>query len=315
MNWKRGSTRGLSLMWALANFTASLVNVFFVLRLDLPLYSLIMAVYMPALEACILAQMAWVRVYGEPQLPPSQTRRQVGPSPLPRLVCFLCCMGVWVCVIAVEAIRPDWTESMQWIATVLWCVETFPQLELNAALGTGDGQAPLTVAVTVAGKTADMLGSFVVRQPLQVRVLCFFSTATAFLDALQVLWYRNKGSAVAGAAADTTGPVLQSGQTDDEHDEHPLLTVGHVSPRAASSDARKGALALIGASVVAALLAFLCVLTVLFVPAKVAVGLFAAEISAALLCIMRPWQYYVPDLRARAHGKTTMLAADRPILQ
>ena len=55
-NRRRRSTEGLSLWWALANFSASLVNVFFVFRLDLPLYTKIMAAYMPCLELIILAQ-------------------------------------------------------------------------------------------------------------------------------------------------------------------------------------------------------------------------------------------------------------------
>ena len=50
-NRRRRSTEGLSLWWALANFTASLVNAFFAFRLELPLYARATAVYMPVLEA------------------------------------------------------------------------------------------------------------------------------------------------------------------------------------------------------------------------------------------------------------------------
>jgi len=57
LNYQRGHCHGLSLLWALANFTASLINVFFAYRLNLPLYLLISAAYMPILEAVMLAQL------------------------------------------------------------------------------------------------------------------------------------------------------------------------------------------------------------------------------------------------------------------
>ena len=55
-NWKRQSVEGLSILWATANFTASIVNCFFVFSITLPLYLKISAVYMPVLEFLILVQ-------------------------------------------------------------------------------------------------------------------------------------------------------------------------------------------------------------------------------------------------------------------
>ena len=170
-NYKRRSTTGLSLWWALANFTASLVNVFFVFRLDLPIYTKMMAVYMPILECILLIQFWWYASWR----PPS--------------ILFGAALLVWGSIIFIQLVYPDQSSNMEWIATVLWCVESFPQLWLNARLGQATGQSWLTVAITVGGKTTDTLSAFLIKMPLQTRVLCFFSTATAYIDALQVILY------------------------------------------------------------------------------------------------------------------------------
>ena len=55
-NRKRRSVEGLSILWATANFTASLVNFFFAFSIELPVYIRVSAVYMPILEVIILLQ-------------------------------------------------------------------------------------------------------------------------------------------------------------------------------------------------------------------------------------------------------------------
>ena len=52
----RQSVVGLSFLWAVANFTASLVNLFFAFSVELPLYVRVSAVYQPVLEFTILLQ-------------------------------------------------------------------------------------------------------------------------------------------------------------------------------------------------------------------------------------------------------------------
>lgn len=55
-NYKRKSTDGLSFIWAFCNFTASLINVFFVFFINVPIFSKIGGVYMPILEFIMLIQ-------------------------------------------------------------------------------------------------------------------------------------------------------------------------------------------------------------------------------------------------------------------
>ena len=55
-NHRRRSVEGLSFLWALANFTASVCNAFCILPLAVPVQVHVMAVYMPILEAAMLCQ-------------------------------------------------------------------------------------------------------------------------------------------------------------------------------------------------------------------------------------------------------------------
>lgn len=133
-----------------------------------------MAVYMPILELYILFQMYQY-----------SSKENVDGKYI-----TIALIIIWSGLVTVELLFPSQTSNIQWVATVLWCIETFPQLWLNAKLRSGHGQSSLTVAVTVCGKSTDMFSAFFIKMPLQVRVLCFFSTSTAYIDALQVIWYQ-----------------------------------------------------------------------------------------------------------------------------
>ena len=111
-NWKRRSVEGLSILWASANFTGSLVNCFFVFSNSLPLYIKISAVYMPILEFTILVQFL---LY---------SKRTVQMKVLYGMGCFL----VWIAVIIVELSVENAAPDVQWIAIVLWSAESFPQV-------------------------------------------------------------------------------------------------------------------------------------------------------------------------------------------
>ena len=118
-NWWRRSVVGLSFLWAVANFTASLVGLFFTFSVQMPLYVKISAVYMPILEFTILCQFM---VYS---LKPFTTR----------LLCLLACLIVWGTIIELELIFPDSRDKVQWVAIALWSIETFPQVsELHLTL-------------------------------------------------------------------------------------------------------------------------------------------------------------------------------------
>ena len=111
-NWKRQSVEGLSILWATANFTASIVNWFFAFSITLPLYIKISAVYMPVLEFLILVQF-WIY---------SKNRIQFK-------VCYgAVCFVIWIAIITLELSVDGVEENVQWIAIVLWSIESFPQV-------------------------------------------------------------------------------------------------------------------------------------------------------------------------------------------
>ena len=111
-NWYRRSVAGLSFLWAVANFTASLVNLFFVFSVKVPLYAKVSAVYMPILELTILIQFF---VY----VPKPYTTK---------LLVVLTCLIAWGCLVELELSLPESRDKIQWVAITLWCVETFPQV-------------------------------------------------------------------------------------------------------------------------------------------------------------------------------------------
>ena len=191
LNYQRGHCHGLSLLWALANFTASLINVFFAYRLNLPLYVLISAAYMPILEAAMLAQF-WMYRHATSmkdseakcafyEVSAVETRYRTGGT-------FLCTL--WVGLVFLLVTYPELSPYIEWVAIALWSIEGFPQLWLNASLGGTRGQAVGSVLITVVGKTADVLSSYLVQMPVQTQILCAFSSSTAYLNAFQVLYYR-----------------------------------------------------------------------------------------------------------------------------
>ena len=111
-NWKRRSVEGLSILWASANFTGSLVNGFFAFSASLPLFIKISAVYMPILEFFILVQFCCF------------SKHTFQMKVLYAMGCFL----VWVTLIVLELSVENAAPNVQWIAIVLWCVESFPQV-------------------------------------------------------------------------------------------------------------------------------------------------------------------------------------------
>ena len=111
-NRKRGSVEGLSILWATANFTASLANVFFAFSVALPVYIRILAVYMPILEFSILLQF-WC--YSKHTM-------------LMKLSYGAVCVLIWIAVISLDLSVANAAEKVQWLAIVLWSIESFPQV-------------------------------------------------------------------------------------------------------------------------------------------------------------------------------------------
>ena len=111
-NWRRRSVDGLSILWASANFTGSLVNGFFAFSASLPLFIKISAVYMPILEFSILVQF-W-----------RYSKHTFQIKVLYAMGCFL----VWITVIVLELSIENAAPDVQWIAIVMWSIESFPQV-------------------------------------------------------------------------------------------------------------------------------------------------------------------------------------------
>ena len=172
-NFYRRSVVGLSFLWAVANFTASLVNLFFAFSVELPLYMRVSAVYQPILELTILSQFL---IYH---------RKPV----TTRLLALLVCLLVWGTIVELELNLPESRDKIQWIAIALWSIETFPQITLNIKRQSTSGQATTSVLIALVGKTTDFLVTYGLLMPLPYVVMCYFSSSSAFINTFQVRRY------------------------------------------------------------------------------------------------------------------------------
>jgi hypothetical protein len=93
------------------------------------------------------------------------------------------------CIITM-ILLPAQIGSMEWIAIVLWSIELFPQLYLNLAEGSTQGQAGASLLLTFMGKTTDFASAFLLNMPDQTHVLAFFSSSQAYVNIMQYLYYR-----------------------------------------------------------------------------------------------------------------------------
>ncbi|OWF55595.1 hypothetical protein KP79_PYT11311 [Mizuhopecten yessoensis] len=178
-NFRRKSVVGLSILWATANFTASLVNIFFVyLYASLPVYSSINAVYMPILEFTILVQF-WL--YNSEFSVKAKYCYAAG------------CAVLWGTIITVQLTARRFSE-MQWVAITLWCVETFPQIVLNLKLRSTAGQSTRSAVIATIGKMTDFLATYGLVIPLQYVVMAYFSSSVAYINGIQIAWYFRKNS-------------------------------------------------------------------------------------------------------------------------
>ena len=172
-NFYRQSVVGLSFLWAVANFTASLVNLFF-LRFPLNYPSMyVSAVYQPVLEFTILLQFLTSHK-------PVTTR----------LLTLLACLLVWGTIVELELNLPKSRGKIQWIAIALWSIETFPQITLNIKRQSTSGQATTSVLIALVGKTTDFLVTYSLLMPLPYVVMCYFSSSSAFINILAVICVR-----------------------------------------------------------------------------------------------------------------------------
>lgn len=177
LNYQRKSTKGLSLRWAIANVTAALINLNFILRISVPLYMTISAIYMPILELIILGQFI---SYGQDK----STRTIAG------VVFVILSLVIILVGFFWEGITIELAGSFMWVAVTLWSIETFPQLWMNARYSSTCGQSPETISISFLGKTTDFIAMVSLDIPLQYRIMTYFSTSSAYINIIQYLYYR-----------------------------------------------------------------------------------------------------------------------------
>jgi len=188
VNYSRRSTEGLSLRWASMNVMASLVNLNFVLRISLPLYVTISAVYMPILEMIVLAQFS-----------------MFGHTTGVKRTAFVFFVALSAVIVAAAVRWQFWgrfVDDSEWVAVVLWSLESFPQLWLNEYRQSTEGQSSSTVTVAFLGKTADFASMVCLNLPYQFRAMTYFSTCSAYINVGQFLYFRGQSMAawsIAGA--------------------------------------------------------------------------------------------------------------------
>lgn len=172
-NHQRQSVAGLSLWWATCNFTASLFNVFFVFRADLPAFSKVGGVYMPVLEFAMLVQFA---LYGH------QTKQQ-------KAALAAIYLSVIVVVVSVESTLPTAASPLVWISIVLWSIETYFQIILNMKRKSVIAQSYISLGLTFIGKSLDFFTQFSLIMPQQYVYMTYFSSSFAYINVLQWIHY------------------------------------------------------------------------------------------------------------------------------
>ncbi|KAF9932438.1 hypothetical protein BGZ67_004727 [Mortierella alpina] len=178
-NYWRRSTSGLSFIWASCNFCASLINLFFILDINVPLFTRISGWYMPVLEILILLQFA---LYSDASVFRKGMLAGV-------------CSVVYVTFIALEctnAFGEHTSSSLVWISIVLWSVETYFQVVLNMKRRSVDGQSYVSLGLTLLGKTTDVIMQFSLRMPVQYVYMTYFSSTLAYFNILQLVLYTQR---------------------------------------------------------------------------------------------------------------------------
>lgn len=174
-NFRHSTVEGVSPAWAIANFTASLNNAFFIFILgNMPWYTYGSAVYMPLLEGALLLQFMYYT---------KKTKLKFFVSGL--------CVVAWI-VIVILQLAFDISQQLEWVSIALWSAETIPQVFMNMNRRSTYGLSKLSIAITAWGKITDFVENYLLLMPQQYVVMAFFSSSTAQFGTVQVLWYWNQ---------------------------------------------------------------------------------------------------------------------------
>lgn len=110
-NFKKKSVEGLSTSWIVANFTASLINLFFVFDWGvLPLFVIIYSCYSPVIQGIILIQILIFTSWS--------VRKWCG---------IVLCLLLWVTISCLLIFLPIY-DYMQWISVTVWCAGPYAQV-------------------------------------------------------------------------------------------------------------------------------------------------------------------------------------------
>ncbi|XP_045164238.1 uncharacterized protein LOC123528537 [Mercenaria mercenaria] len=203
-NFHRKSVKGLSVLWATANFTASLINLFFVfIYVSIPLYGQISSIYCPILEFTLLIQF-WI--YGRYKK-------------VEKIVYATACFILWGIIIGVELIF-TLENFVEYAAIFLWCIETFPQIILNMRLESTSGQSTGSVLIAMIGKTTDFISNNSLVMPLQYVIMVYFSSSVAYINGLQVAWYYGNDDFRQGEGHDQFWNPENSGHGEHNYNFH-----------------------------------------------------------------------------------------------
>lgn len=175
-NYKRKSTEGLSFIWAFCNFTASLINVFFVFFINVPIFSKVGGVYMPSFEFIMLIQFF---IYHKMKL-------------IRKIYYLILCIIIWLIIILIEILKPfgyDTNSKMVWISIILWSIETFPQLFLNMKNKSVISQSTISLLLTFLGKSFDFISQYSLIMPIQYVYMTYFSSTLAYINIIQLIIY------------------------------------------------------------------------------------------------------------------------------
>ncbi|KAI1313080.1 hypothetical protein EDD11_002717 [Mortierella claussenii] len=190
-NYRRKSTVGLSFIWASCNFCASLINLFFILNIDVPLFTQISGWYMPVLEALMLLQFA---LY---------SKASTSWKGLLAAVC-LTIYSIAIALECLDALGEHTSSKLVWVSIVLWSIETYFQVVLNMKRRSVDGQSYISLGLSLMGKTTDVVMQFSLIMPVQYVYMTYFSSTLAYVNIIQLLlymprkWYTKPAVAVLG---------------------------------------------------------------------------------------------------------------------
>jgi len=193
-NFKRKNMVGLDIHWALANFTASFCNVFFVFDLDLPLFEKVSGIYVPIMEFIIIFQFWWyIPKTSDEIVSLDKTKYKL------MFAFFLWCI-IAIMIFCIDQKLVEYYQilflqgileysTLQWFAVFLWSFETLLQVRLNNELSDCDGQALGSVFLIFIERCMNCVSNFGIAQmPLQHHILVFFGASTSFVNFLQVSW-------------------------------------------------------------------------------------------------------------------------------